>query len=69
MPTPPPAKRLSGVLPSAPPVHVAVCSWAGYGPEYLNLERGDVLLPMQIPDGVDPEGWAYGELRREMVLV
>ena len=65
---PPLAKRLSGVLPCAPLVYVAVCSWAGYGAEYLNFETGDVLLPRQIPAGVDPEGWAYGELRREMVL-
>ena len=32
------------------------------GPEYLNLAKGDVVLPARVPEGVDAEGWAYGSL-------
>ena len=62
------AKRLSGILPPAPAVHEAICAWAGYGHDYLNLEKGDVIFPLEMPCGVDPEGWIYGELRRQKVL-
>ena len=65
---PPVAKGLSGIMPPAPAVHEVICAWAGYGPDYLNLEEGDVIFPLEMPCGVDPEGWSYGELRRQKVL-
>ena len=33
-----------------------------YGPDYLNLAKGDIVLPARVPEGVDAEGWAYGSL-------
>ena len=65
---PPVARRLSSIVPSAPTVHEAICAWAAYGPEYLNLEKGDIIFPLRSPCGVDPEGWGYGELGRQKVL-
>ncbi len=31
-----------------------------YGPEYLVLQKGGLLLPREAPAGTDPCGWAYG---------
>lgn len=30
-----------------------------YGPDYLNLEKGDLLYACRGPVGVDSEGWAF----------
>ena len=67
VPPPPPfAKRMTGWLPAPPPVCVVLASFAGlkYGPEYLDLKAGDVIYPVAPPEEIDPEGWAYGVLRR-----
>ena len=54
---PPPPRRLV-------PRPIALADFYGheYGPEYLNLAKGDVVLPARVPEGVDAEGWAYGSL-------
>ena len=54
---PPPPRRLV-------PRPIALADFQGneYGPEYLNLAKGDVVLPARVPEGVDAEGWAYGSL-------
>ena len=60
---PPPPQPLRGAVPGPPSVQVVVHAWLSYGQEYLNLNPGDVILPMAPPYGVNPEGWAYGQLR------
>ena len=57
VPLPPPPRRLV-------PRPTALADFNGheYGPDYLNLAKGDVVLPARIPEGVDAEGWAYGSL-------
>ena len=54
---PPPPRRLV-------PRPRALADFYGheYGPDYLNLAKGDVVLPARVPEGVDAEGWAYGSL-------
>ena len=54
---PPPPRRLV-------PRPIALADFHGhlYGPGYLNLAKGDVVLPARVPEGVDAEGWAYGSL-------
>ena len=44
------------------PKTIAVASFDGreYGDDYLVLSKGDIVLPLRAPEGVDPEGWAYG---------
>ena len=61
LPLPPPPRRLV-------PRPIALADFQGteYGPEYLNLTKGDVVLPARVPEGVDAEGWAYGSLNGKL---
>ena len=60
-PPPPPPLR-----PAPRPTALADFDGNEYGPDYLNLAKGDVVVPARVPEGVDAEGWAYGSLNGKL---
>lgn len=55
---PPPPRR----APPKPMYAVVLSDFNGpdFGAEYLKLSKGDRIVPLKQPSGVDPVGWAYG---------
>ena len=54
-------RLLNDFLVACPRMVAAVADWdsSEYGSDYLNLARGDMLLPCAPVPAVDAEGWSY----------